>query len=104
MLNMTTNLLTLQTGSHISNMSMNCESICPMVISVHVCHVGSPGHSSPSVQYTLEDLVAEGLNIEPHFVERRLAPREAKTKVAFLSFSSGTTGRPKVCNYANINS
>jgi long-subunit acyl-CoA synthetase (AMP-forming) len=57
-----------------------------------------------SVQSTLDDLVAEGLNTEPHFVERRLARREAKTKVAFLSFSSGTTGKPKVGDHAMIRS
>jgi len=33
---------------------------------------------------------------DPKFVERRLEPGEAKTKVALLLFSSGTTGRPKV--------
>jgi 4-coumarate--CoA ligase len=60
--------------------------------------LGSAAKSASLVQPTLDDLVAEGLSKEPHFVERKLAPMEAKTKVAFLSFSSGTTGRPKVCN------
>lgn len=45
---------------------------------------------------TLNDLVTEGLAKEPSFVERRLAPGEGKSKLAFLSFSSGTTGKPKV--------
>ncbi|KII86637.1 hypothetical protein PLICRDRAFT_177391 [Plicaturopsis crispa FD-325 SS-3] len=44
---------------------------------------------------TVNDLVAYGLSQPTSFVERRLAPGEAKTKLAFLSFSSGTTGRPK---------
>lgn len=43
----------------------------------------------------IEVLVKEGLSQEPSFTERRLAPGEAKTKLALLSFSSGTTGRPK---------
>jgi 4-coumarate--CoA ligase len=58
--------------------------------------LNSPSNSVYLAHSTLDDLVAEGLNKEPHFVERRLQPREAKTKVAFLSFSSGTTGKPKV--------
>ena len=41
-------------------------------------------------------LVAEGLARPTAYAERRLAPGEGKTKLAFLSFSSGTTGRPKV--------
>ncbi|KAI0943773.1 hypothetical protein AcW1_002856 [Taiwanofungus camphoratus] len=54
---------------------------------------------------TVDELVAEGLAQPPRFVERRLAPGEARTKLAFLSFSSGTTGKPKaVCipHYAPI--
>jgi long-subunit acyl-CoA synthetase (AMP-forming) len=62
----------------------------------------SPADSASCVHSTLDNLVAEGLNKEPHFVERCLASGEAKTKVAFLSFSSGTTGKPKVCKYAAI--
>ncbi|EJD03679.1 acetyl-CoA synthetase-like protein [Fomitiporia mediterranea MF3/22] len=44
---------------------------------------------------TISDLVKEGLSKPTCFVERRLAPGEGKTKLAFLSFSSGTTGKPK---------
>ncbi|KAI0657465.1 amp dependent CoA ligase [Cubamyces menziesii] len=44
---------------------------------------------------TIEQLVAEGLEQTQRFVERRLGPGEGKRKLAFLSFSSGTTGRPK---------
>ncbi|KAH9903423.1 amp dependent CoA ligase [Cubamyces lactineus] len=44
---------------------------------------------------TVEQLVAEGLERTQQFVERRLGPGEGKRKLAFLSFSSGTTGRPK---------
>lgn len=50
-----------------------------------------PGVVHPNVC----SLIAEGLRREPHFVERKLNPGESKTKVAFLSFSSGTTGKPK---------
>lgn len=45
---------------------------------------------------TLDALVTEGLAQKPHFTERTLTPGEAKTKLALLSFSSGTTGKPKV--------
>jgi 4-coumarate--CoA ligase len=56
---------------------------------------------SPSIHAsnypTVGDLVQQGLSkADPAFVERRLQPGEAKTKLAFLSFSSGTTGKPKV--------
>lgn len=44
----------------------------------------------------MPDLVEEGLARPTSFVERTLAPGEAKTKLAFLSCSSGTTGKPKV--------
>lgn len=44
----------------------------------------------------VDDLVVEGLNSAPNYVERKLEPGEGKTKLAFLSFSSGTTGKPKV--------
>ncbi|KAJ7897114.1 phenylacetyl-CoA ligase, partial [Mycena olivaceomarginata] len=44
---------------------------------------------------TLSKLVAFGSSKEQNFVERKLRPGEAKTKVAFYSFSSGTTGKPK---------
>ncbi|KAI0943151.1 hypothetical protein AcV7_002378 [Taiwanofungus camphoratus] len=61
--------------------------------------------SSRTSHPTVDELVAEGLAQPPRFVERRLAPGEARTKLAFLSFSSGTTGKPKaVCipHYAPI--
>ncbi|EGO23638.1 hypothetical protein SERLADRAFT_416040 [Serpula lacrymans var. lacrymans S7.9] len=44
---------------------------------------------------TVEQLILEGLAQEASFVERKLNPGEARTKVAFLNFSSGTTGKPK---------
>ena len=46
---------------------------------------------------TLDSLVAGRVALPQKFVERRLSPGEGKKKLAFLSFSSGTTGRPKVC-------
>lgn len=53
---------------------------------------GAPGSGAR----TLEELIARGLRAERTYVERRLRPGEGKTKIAFLSFSSGTTGKPKV--------
>ncbi|KZV70955.1 amp dependent CoA ligase [Peniophora sp. CONT] len=49
-----------------------------------------------------DDLVALGLSQPPHFIERKLNPGEAKTKIAFLSFSSGTTGKPKAVAIPHI--
>lgn len=43
---------------------------------------------------TIGSLIAFGMNL-PAFSQRILNPGEAKTKLAFLSFSSGTTGLPK---------
>ncbi|KAG1879094.1 hypothetical protein F4604DRAFT_1579408 [Suillus subluteus] len=54
---------------------------------------------------TVQVLVSQGLASVPNFTERKLAPGEGKTKVAFLNFSSGTTGRPKavaIPHYAPI--
>jgi long-subunit acyl-CoA synthetase (AMP-forming) len=52
---------------------------------------------SSTVAPDLHELIAYGHAHQPNFVERRLRPGEGKTKIAFLSFSSGTTGKPKVC-------
>ncbi|KAG8923732.1 hypothetical protein FRC01_012417 [Tulasnella sp. 417] len=62
----------------------------------------APLASSPTAssmaQPTVEDLVQEGLSLPlpPAFVEKRLTPGENQRKIAFLSFSSGTTGKPKL--------
>lgn len=61
----------------------------------------APPSSSPTaskmVQPTVEELVQEGLSLPlpPAFVEKKLTPGENQRKIAFLSFSSGTTGKPK---------
>ena len=44
---------------------------------------------------SLDDLISEGLQSKPSYVERKLDPGEGKRKLAFLSFSSGTTEKPK---------
>lgn len=46
-------------------------------------------------QPTVQDLINQGLLTLPPFRDRKLSPGEGKTKIAFLKFSSGTTGRPK---------
>ncbi|KAF9810705.1 hypothetical protein IEO21_06839 [Rhodonia placenta] len=51
---------------------------------------GTPTHT------TVPQLIAEGKKAGCKFTERKLAPGEARTKLAFLCFSSGTTGLPKV--------
>lgn len=49
---------------------------------------------------TVQELINRGsgeLNVDgPKFFERKLSKGEAKDKIAFFSFSSGTTGKPKV--------
>lgn len=45
---------------------------------------------------TVGSLLEFGLRNKASYIERTLAPGEGKTKLALLSFSSGTTGRPKV--------
>jgi len=55
-----------------------------------------------SNQSTVESIIQLGLRNESAFVERRLKKGEGKTKVAFLNFSSGTTGRPKVRDYCTV--
>jgi long-subunit acyl-CoA synthetase (AMP-forming) len=59
---------------------------------------GESGSTHASNHHTVGDLIKQGLSkADPTFVERRLQPGEAKTKLAFLCFSSGTSGKPKVC-------
>jgi acyl-coenzyme A synthetase/AMP-(fatty) acid ligase len=57
-------------------------------------------HKSPEkLPYpSLEDLVQEGQSLSP-FIETKLRSGEAKTKIAFLCFSSGTTGKPKALTH-----
>ncbi|KAJ3917476.1 hypothetical protein F5877DRAFT_91216 [Lentinula edodes] len=48
--------------------------------------------NAPKGFQTVSNLVWEGLNRPSNFVEPKI---DARTKLAFLSFSSGTTGKPK---------
>ncbi|KAF7365396.1 Phenylacetyl-CoA ligase [Mycena venus] len=50
---------------------------------------------------TVDHLVKRGLQLKA-FSERKLGPGEGKTKLAFLSFSSGTTGTPKAVAIPHI--
>lgn len=58
--------------------------------------VFNTGDSLGAPKVSVEDMVQLGRTHAPAFRERKLKPGEGKTKLAFLSFSSGTTGRPKV--------
>ncbi|THH33494.1 hypothetical protein EUX98_g689 [Antrodiella citrinella] len=55
----------------------------------------SPNVPAFDSHFNIERLVLEGLAQPPQFTERKLSPGEGRTKLALLSFSSGTTGRPK---------
>ena len=55
----------------------------------------SPAHA------TVEELIKAGRAKATVYVERRLRPGEAKTKLALLCFSSGTTGKPKAVAIAH---
>ncbi|KAJ7075879.1 phenylacetyl-CoA ligase [Mycena belliarum] len=50
----------------------------------------------------VDSLVERGLRTSKAFLERRLKRGEGKTKLAFLSFSSGTTGTPKAVAIPHI--
>ncbi|KAF8315907.1 amp dependent CoA ligase [Clavulina sp. PMI_390] len=64
----------------------------------------APARQSPPTTQSLIDRGLGDLNTKgPHFVERKLSKGEAKTKVALLSFSSGTTGRPKAVAISHYN-
>ncbi|KAH6912861.1 phenylacetyl-CoA ligase [Coprinopsis sp. MPI-PUGE-AT-0042] len=54
-----------------------------------------PGQKPQTKYPSIEGLVEFGLSQPVAFTEFRLKPGEGKTKLAFLSFSSGTTGKPK---------
>ena len=65
--------------------------------------LGRPEQVTPSFSgYNLHSLIEHGLSQEAKFVECRLEPGRAKTRVAFLLFSSGTTGKPKVCTECTV--
>ena len=56
---------------------------------------GNISGASPISRLFVDDFITDGLRHLTSFTERRLKSGEAKTKLAFLSFSSGTTGKPK---------
>ncbi|KAF9811107.1 hypothetical protein IEO21_06656 [Rhodonia placenta] len=58
----------------------------------------APDFASSKSHKTVEEIVKQGLSSPLNYRERRLQPGEGRRKLAFLSLSSGTTGRPKaVC-------
>jgi 4-coumarate--CoA ligase len=52
-------------------------------------------HTTARAHVSVDELVELGSESDRVFEERKLLPGEAKTKLAFLNFSSGTTGKPK---------
>ena len=54
------------------------------------------GHFSPEVPFpSIQNLIEEHES-HPPYAEHAFKPGEARTAIAFLCFSSGTTGNPKV--------
>jgi 4-coumarate--CoA ligase len=59
--------------------------------------LGTPEQAAPDFSgFDLHSLITYGLSQGASFKERRLERGEARRKVGFLVFSSGTTGKPKV--------
>ncbi|KAH9948170.1 phenylacetyl-CoA ligase [Amylocystis lapponica] len=53
----------------------------------------------------LGNLISDGSKLKPQYLDTRLSPGEARSRTAFLSFSSGTSGIPKataISHYAVI--
>ncbi|KAJ7645553.1 phenylacetyl-CoA ligase [Mycena polygramma] len=59
------------------------------------------GTTPPAKFATVDHLIKRGLGMKT-FSDRKLRPGEGKTKLAFLSFSSGTTGTPKAVAIPHI--
>lgn len=84
-----------------SNLSYPVAIAAAMSVGLPLDHIVlfDPLENAASSSYnhaTLHELVKEGLGKPQGFTERKLERGEGKTKLAFLSFSSGTTGKPKV--------
>ncbi|KAF8895161.1 hypothetical protein BD779DRAFT_1668498 [Infundibulicybe gibba] len=62
---------------------------------IHTATSAATVNDAPKGHRTINELVEMGLGRPATFTEKKLKPGEAKTKLAFLSFSSGTTGKPK---------
>ncbi|KAG9315618.1 hypothetical protein JVU11DRAFT_3260 [Chiua virens] len=61
--------------------------------------------ASHGTRVTVQNLIDNGLASSLTFQERVLQPGEGRTKLAYLKFSSGTTGRPKavaISHYGSI--
>ncbi|KAG6911586.1 hypothetical protein DXG01_011889 [Tephrocybe rancida] len=66
-----------------------------------IIFIETPLHKLASSHLTLDQLVEYGLSVPISYSEIRFNPGEAKTTLAFLSFSSGTTGKPKAVAIAH---
>ncbi|KAF9447298.1 acetyl-CoA synthetase-like protein [Macrolepiota fuliginosa MF-IS2] len=96
----TANVTFMVVHSTVFNISLEAARLCGLPDDRIVlldrpggAHVTIP--SNPLAHETVQGLVSKGLDQPCCFVERSLKPGEGKTKVALLSWSSGTTGTPK---------
>ncbi|KAG6832521.1 hypothetical protein H0H92_000150 [Tricholoma furcatifolium] len=60
-----------------------------------IVFIEPPLRKPVSSHLTFDELVKYGLSIPKSYADIRFKSGEAKTTIAFLSFSSGTTGKPK---------
>jgi acyl-coenzyme A synthetase/AMP-(fatty) acid ligase len=73
-----------------------CLQTASSVANVPIVVLDSPSGKLPYGAVSMDQLVSFGGSRAENYTPVHLEPGEAKKTLAFLSFSSGTTGKPKV--------